>query len=529
MFEFPRMTSFLQRNWLWITAVLGLTLYRLVAGFQNPLPFQVDEAQYVGWSYAPSFGYYSKPPFIAWAINGGHNICMAANISGLEGCSRLLQPVAFLIATLGVTAAAYRITKSQGCAVWAGLIFLTSPLSGFYSLFATTDAWLLMFWSLAALVLILAIQSSSSKPYLWVLCGTFVGLGFLSKYSMGAIVVSTFLYFFRRSQLRTSGPWIFWLTALIVASPNLIWNLMHEFPTVVHVMEISQLSNASRSDSAGDLIIRLGSVARFVSEQAILFGPITLAVLIAVVRGKFFKRRSHQHEVQKDLGVDNSGLVLMHYLTWVILILACLQAFSSRSFANWAAPASLSGSVLASYYLHRRASFFSIGCRHSLLACACTFGLAISLSLVQLPKAVYSQSNSDHHRFRVIEKIRGWKEIALSIRSFGSAGWIVCAEDRRLLAAIAAYSYPDILGPYAWSPERRRESHYHWFYDIEGQSFDPGHRILFLQLVKPNSSPSQPNIAGLRVVRMIDVSMLDSLQIGADGERVVAFELHAVS
>src|SRR5258708_30908949 len=46
----------------------GLTLARLIALFRTPLELYPDEAQYWLWSRVPAFGYYSKPPMVAWAI-----------------------------------------------------------------------------------------------------------------------------------------------------------------------------------------------------------------------------------------------------------------------------------------------------------------------------------------------------------------------------------------------------------------------------------------------------------------------------
>ena len=51
---------------IWLT--LGLTLARLVALFRTPLELYPDEAQYWLWSRTLEFGYYSKPPIIAWAL-----------------------------------------------------------------------------------------------------------------------------------------------------------------------------------------------------------------------------------------------------------------------------------------------------------------------------------------------------------------------------------------------------------------------------------------------------------------------------
>ncbi|MGB2941567.1 MAG: hypothetical protein WBB79_01895 [Candidatus Macondimonas sp.] len=79
-----------------LSALLGilvaLTALRIALLAASPLDLFVDEAQYWLWSTTPDFGYYSKPPVIAWVIappppwpgmgNGGcgwhRPCCMAA-------------------------------------------------------------------------------------------------------------------------------------------------------------------------------------------------------------------------------------------------------------------------------------------------------------------------------------------------------------------------------------------------------------------------------------------------------------------
>ncbi|MEL6687001.1 MAG: glycosyltransferase family 39 protein, partial [Pseudomonadota bacterium] len=54
---------------LWAAAALGcLLVFRLVILALNPLGLHGDEAQYWAWSQDLAFGYYSKPPLIAWII-----------------------------------------------------------------------------------------------------------------------------------------------------------------------------------------------------------------------------------------------------------------------------------------------------------------------------------------------------------------------------------------------------------------------------------------------------------------------------
>ena len=49
--------------------ITGLLLLRLVIVNASPLEIGVDEAQYWRWSTTLGWGYYSKPPMIAWTIH----------------------------------------------------------------------------------------------------------------------------------------------------------------------------------------------------------------------------------------------------------------------------------------------------------------------------------------------------------------------------------------------------------------------------------------------------------------------------
>ena len=49
--------------------MVAITLARLVLLRFNRTDLFVDESQYWLWGYELAFGYYSKPPLIAWATS----------------------------------------------------------------------------------------------------------------------------------------------------------------------------------------------------------------------------------------------------------------------------------------------------------------------------------------------------------------------------------------------------------------------------------------------------------------------------
>ena len=48
--------------------LLALFIIKVISLLNSPLSLSVDEAQYWDWSNNLDFGYFSKPPFIAWLI-----------------------------------------------------------------------------------------------------------------------------------------------------------------------------------------------------------------------------------------------------------------------------------------------------------------------------------------------------------------------------------------------------------------------------------------------------------------------------
>ena len=65
-----------------------ITLIRIYSLFISPIELSVDEAQYWHWSQNLDYGYFTKPPLIAWVI------ALSTNIFGNEEWAvRLFSPI----------------------------------------------------------------------------------------------------------------------------------------------------------------------------------------------------------------------------------------------------------------------------------------------------------------------------------------------------------------------------------------------------------------------------------------------------
>ena len=482
----PNRSALTQARLLLGLFLIGLlVLARSFTGFVAPVPLQVDEAQYLGWATAPAFGYFSKPPFIAWVLGANASVCSLVGTDTIEGCARMSQAFALGFAALFAGLASYRLFQDRRVALVTMALLATSPLFGFYSLYATTDAWLLMWWAIALWAFINATSFGSGQLIFWLICGMAVGFGLLSKYSMGIFVVSAFIWILLDRRLFTIGPWLAALVGFLVFLPNLLWNVETNFPTFSHHLEISQVEQLGKSVwtfGAGLL-----SLAEFLLSQFVLIGPFALlAILLFLPR----------HLVTGSAAAG-SRLNLLLVFAIPMLALISAQAFSSRAHANWAAPSLVSLAMLAAY-LWAAPSRYDLNSRLARIFfwLSIALGLIFSALLIAGPKWLFHAEEAPE--VRAIEKLRGWKEAAQwAISTAEKEGLPIVADDRRLLAAISAYAMnrPKDAAPlrlFADDLAGRRNHHYTWFYNIADQKDLAGQKVLVLRVAPQPLSPPAP-------------------------------------
>jgi len=200
------------------------TLVRIAAA--AILPIMRDEAYYTIWAQHLDFGYLDHPPMVALTTLGTL-LAESSAFSTRLGSLALAVAGIFLFIRLcrrsGLTEQATLIT-----ALALGQGSLAAIVSGFL---ATPDAALAFAWILALHESHAALEKD---PRRWVSAGFAVGIGLLAKYHM-ILMVGIFLWTLwhhRRTDLKTTWPWAGVFMALLVFSPNLIWNASNEFLTV---------------------------------------------------------------------------------------------------------------------------------------------------------------------------------------------------------------------------------------------------------------------------------------------------------
>lgn len=315
-----------------VLLVLGLTLVRLTALFRTPLELYPDEAQYWLWSRTLDFGYYSKPPLIAWAIWATTAVGGDAE-AWVRLSATLFQAGAMLVVFL-IGRRLYGPTAGLAAAALYGLM----PGVQLSALVAATDAPLLFFLGLSILAYV-NLGEAEGRRRLWLAAGLggALGLAFLSKYAAVYFVVGAAIHLAVSARARAAWSPAAAAAALAalaaVLAPNLAWNASHQFATFQHT--------ASNAAWNGVQLFNLAAMGEFVASQFGVFGPIPFGALVA---GVVLAARRRQ--------LSEADLALLCFALPPLIIVTA-QAFISRANANWSGAGYLAGSVLAAAWLIR--------------------------------------------------------------------------------------------------------------------------------------------------------------------------------
>jgi 4-amino-4-deoxy-L-arabinose transferase-like glycosyltransferase len=364
-----------------LIAILALAALRIVALLLTAIELGPDEAQYWRWSRELDWGYYSKPPLIAWAI------ALTTGVFGnAEWAIRLSAPLAHALGAWCLYLLGRRMF-SNAAGVWAAAVYALMPGVWLSSTIVSTDAFLLPLWS-GALYLLWRAREQPSLAGGFAF-GAVLGLATLAKYAglyllAGAALAALIDPPTRRALLSTTG-----LAALaglsLVLAPNLIWNANNNFATVSHTADNTDWEAAR---------FNIGNFGTFLVDQMAVFGPLTFLLLLA---GAIRLARPRGDEA----GARMAWLVC--FLAPPLIIIA-MQAVVSRAHANWAASAYPAASVLVGALITRPgwSRWVKAG-----VALNAAVG-AVYLVLVSLPPPVWDQAGATN----AFKRVRGWDETA---------------------------------------------------------------------------------------------------------------------
>lgn len=395
---------------------LGLTLARAVALMRSPLELYPDEAQYWLWSRTLDFGYYSKPPMVAWAI------WATTHIGGnAEAWVRMSAPLFQAGATLCVFAIGRKLYGGPA-ALAAAALYALMPGVQISGLVVATDAPLLFFLGLTMLAYVdLQAATGGRRLALAAGLGAALGLAFLSKYAALYAVIGIALHLaLSREARRAWSPAAAVAAVLVFAAvlaPNLVWNAQHGFATLHHTA-------ADAAWGEGRTPFNPGKLAQFLATQFGIFGPIPFGVLVA---GLVLAARRRT--------LPREDLLLLSFILPPLAIVS-VQALLSRANANWSGASYLPGAVLVGAWLIRWRA------RRWLMAAVAIQAVLAALVLAIVVDPHVADAIGASNGFK---RVRGWKATAHLItdraRAETAAGGLstIAVNDRFLFYALSYY------------------------------------------------------------------------------------------
>ncbi|GGD18941.1 hypothetical protein GCM10011342_29580 [Aquisalinus flavus] len=429
---------------LWLTRpatffawlLIAVTLIRVAGLGTSNLNLGPDEAQYWWWSRSFEFGYFSKPPFIAWMIGA-----TTAVFGNGEIAIRLSSPIAAAVTGWFIFLAARRLYDGR-TALWAGVVWVTLPILHLGASIISTDTPLLMFWSIGLYAFARLIDTKS--PLDGALMGAAIGFGLLSKYAMMyfplGLAIALVLSPKARGALKAVPLLVAAVMAGLIFLPNFLWNAANDFQTLEHTQ-----ANAGW----GGNLFHPDELAEFLFAQFFVAGPILFGFLLFGLAT--LKRRLTEEHRGTDLLLLGLGLPPI-----VIII---FQATISGANANWAMAAYPALIILVTAWMVRAG-------RRGLLIGSTAFNAGVgALGLLFLANFAIVDALGLSN---AIKRVRGWPDQVAEIETYARNYSVVVVDDRELMGNILYYMRDSGIPVKSLDYNRRVEHHYEAF-----DSYDP--------------------------------------------------------
>jgi hypothetical protein len=424
----------------------ALLALRLAAVYAAKTDLVLDEAQYWTWSRELAFGYFSKPPMIAWLIRATSELCGDG-----EGCIRSAAPVVYTVSAVIIYFIG-RALYSARVGFWSAIVFATLPGVSYSSLLITTDVPLVLFWSIMLYAWVMLVKRQSMGFAL--LLGVAIGLGLLTKQAMLYAVLCILCHVMvsqqARNALKGGRGLMAAAIALVLFAPNVIWNAENGFPTVKH----TEANIGWQYPYIHPL-----RLLDYIAVQFGVFGPILAVVLL----------RSAWREIRRP---SDPTKVLLLSFSLPILALLAVQAILSRAHGNWTATAYPAATILVTVVMLElnRQTLFRI-----------SLGLHLAIAAMLAVGPAFASRWPLFERLEFLSRVVGWRDAADVVRrKLAEQHYGSILVDTREMAGELLYYLRDAPTPlYVWPSGPTPKDHYEMTRPFTADTPEP---ILYVSL-----------------------------------------------
>ena len=251
-----------------------------------------DELYFLACARHLTWGFVDQPPFVpavAW---------LAQHLAGSSAVAlRLLPALAGGSCVVLAGVMARELGGGRRAQMLAALAAATSAQVIAACHLLSTAAFDLVSWALISLFALRLLRTRDER--LWLAVGAVAGVGLLNKHNLlfllGALGVA--LLVADRRPLRGPWPWAGAALALLIWSPNIVWNAQH------HWAAIEMTRSLHRENSS------VGASIEFIPSQLIVVGPVLAPLWVMGLR------RLLRHPFARPLGIAYIVLLVVYTLS----------------------------------------------------------------------------------------------------------------------------------------------------------------------------------------------------------------------
>jgi 4-amino-4-deoxy-L-arabinose transferase-like glycosyltransferase len=350
-------------------------------GFHRDELATLDDAHHLAW------GYVAYPPLVPLVMRGALEL-FGPSLVGVRFFSGLTQAAAVVLTGLMV--------REMGGSRWAqtvaAMAVVVAPISMLMGALFQYVAFDYVWWVLTAYLLVRLLKREDAR--LWVVGGAVLGLGMMTKYTIGVFIIGVVMGILltdTRRYLRSGWLWVGVAVSILIFLPNLIWQMQNNFISLEFLAAIRMRD------------VQIGRTAGFLPEQLVVnASPLTIPLWLAGLGFYFFAPVGGRFR-------------LIGWLYVVPLILFVL--LQGRSYYLGPAYPMLfaGGAIWWESWLATRSSgvrAWGRGLIWAALAMSLPMAIVLMTPIAPVNSPLWEMSNAVHDNFR--EEI-GWQELTATV------------------------------------------------------------------------------------------------------------------
>lgn len=243
--------------------------------FNKSYGYFIDEFYYIACAFNPAFGYVDHPP-LAPLVLTVFQFVFGTSLYAI----RILPALAAAAAIFYTGVLTKEIGGNKFAQFLAACSLAAMPVTIAFGTFYSMNAFEPLLAVLLLLIIVKMIKSGNDK--LWISAGVVMGLGVMNKHTFGVFIIVLILALILSGKYKlVFNRWfvIGGFTAFIIFLPNIIWQILNDFPSLEFYTNISVDKNVYTSP------------VEFILNQVLYMSPSIVPVWLTGIFYVFFSKR----------------------------------------------------------------------------------------------------------------------------------------------------------------------------------------------------------------------------------------------